>query len=672
MVAHLFWSCKKMKLTTKLTKIAKLNMLLLAVAMTGCSSMSGKSSTSFWDGFGKKAETTEPSRTQALMRAGAEYLEKGELENAQTVFNTALKFDLKNAPLHFFNALTYQLKYEKGDADSYALAEAGYRTAIGLDTSLDVAHLQLGRLYMSSKKFTEAKKSFALAVDAKVKAPQEALFGMAQASLYSGDAATATWATAELEKLEWKDARLYRMKAFQAAVAKKPELVKTMLAQYTALEGNKDEARYVTGRLDQLLATKTSFRPGSDVMLAQAKTDEAKGEAKPEAKEEAKEEAKDEKKADAGDPNARKNWFRCDLRPGPIYEKDAVNMNKTFELPVNDENITAPTLPAPCAGENPPVAIIEVTMIRTEESIRKSFGINLMDGLTLSKSLSFSAMGDTANQATQSANNLTNAGALAADATGAVTGGFLSYNLNIANSIYTKNEVIARPTLSAIDRLPSIFFSGATYSIIVGGINSGTLVDKPVGVALSVTPTFLDDDKILLSIRASRSFIEEQGNEKVALKQTRNAVNASALVSYGQTFVLNGLVERELDVTENGVPLLQDIPILQYFFKRSVTMDYSRQILTLVTVRKLVDSEDSIAKAKTKGGLMSSHKMSDQVQEYLDLQNNKPVLDEVLAGLRADNGLYTKLRQRDLIQESYGSKSIIKRLIEDIKDLAYF
>ena len=658
-----------MKFNTKLTKF---NMLLLAVAMTGCSSMSGKSSTSFWDGFGKKAEATEPSRTQALMRAGAEYLEKGELENAQTVFNTALKFDLRNAPLHFFNALTYQLKYEKGDAESYALAEAGYRTAIGLDTSLDVAHLQLGRLYMSSKKFTEAKKSFALAVDAKIKAPQEALFGMAQASLYSGDAATATWATAELDKLEWKDARLYRMKAFQAAVAKKPELVKTMLTQYTALEGNKDEARYVTGRLDQLLATKTSFRPGSDVMLAQAKTDEAKVEAKPEAKEEAKEEAKDEKKADAGDPNARKNWFRCDLRPGPIYEKDAVNMNKTFELPVNDENITAPTLPAPCAGENPPVAIIEVTMIRTEESIRKSFGINLMDGLTLSKSLSFSAMGDTANQATQSANNLTNAGALAADATGAVTGGFLSYNLNIANSIYTKNEVIARPTLSAIDRLPSIFFSGATYSIIVGGINSGTLVDKPVGVALSVTPTFLDDDKILLSIRASRSFIEEQGNEKVALKQTRNAVNASALVSYGQTFVLNGLVERELDVTENGVPLLQDIPILQYFFKRSVTMDYSRQILTLVTVRKLVDSEDSIAKAKTKGGLMSSHKMSDQVQEYLDLQNNKPVLDEVLSGLRADNVLYTKLRQRDLIQESYGSKSIIKRLIEDIKDLAYF
>jgi hypothetical protein len=64
--------------------------------------------------------------------------------------------------------------------------------------------------------------------------------------------------------------------------------------------------------------------------------------------------------------------------------------------------------------------------------------------------------------------------------------------------------------------------------------------------------------------------------------------------------------------------------------------------------------------------------MSDQVQEYLDLQNNKPVLDEVLSGLRADNVLYTKLRQRDLIQESYGSKSMINRLIDDLRDIVLF
>lgn len=639
----------------------KFSILALCVAMTGCSSLPGKSA-NLWDGFGARPEKVDLSRTQALMKAGVEYLENGDYEKAHTLFNTALKFDLKNAPLHFFNALTYQLKYEKGDAESYALAEAGYKTAIGLDASLDVAHLQLARLYMANKKYVEAKKSFALAADAKVIEPQEPLFGMALASLYSGDAATAAWATAELDKLNWQDARFYRYKAFQSAVAKKPQLAKAMLAKYMAIEDNKAEARYVNGRLDQLLATKTTFRPGGDVILAQAKTDEAKPETKEAAKEESKE---DEKKAEAVDPNQRKNWFRCDLRPGPVYEKDTVTMNKAFELPANEENITAPTLPAPCAGELPPVAIIEVTMIRTEESLQKSLGINLLDGLNLAKSLTFSAAG----AVTQSDNNLYNT---VDSGAAALTAGYLNYSLNIANSIYTKNEVIARPTLSAIDRLPSIFFSGATYSIKVGGVNAATLVDKPVGVALSVTPTFLEDERILLSIRASRSFIEDTANSNVALMQTRNAVNATALVTYGQTFVLNGLVERELDSMSNGVPILQDIPILQYFFKRSVKLDYNRQILTLVTVRKLVDSDESIASAKNKSGLVSSHKMSDQVQEYLDLQKNKPVLDEVLAGLRADNGLYTKLRQRDLIQESATSKGVIQKIIDDVRSMVYF
>ena len=92
----------------------KFSILALCVAMTGCSSLPGKSA-NLWDGFGARPEKVDLSRTQALMKAGVEYLENGDYEKAHTLFNTALKFDLKNAPLHFFNALTYQLKYEKGE-----------------------------------------------------------------------------------------------------------------------------------------------------------------------------------------------------------------------------------------------------------------------------------------------------------------------------------------------------------------------------------------------------------------------------------------------------------------------------------------------------------------------------------------------------------------------------
>ena len=56
----------------------------------------------------------------------------------------------------------------------------------------------------------------------------------------------------------------------------------------------------------------------------------------------------------------------------------------------------------------------------------------------------------------------------------------------------------------------------------------------------------------------------------------------------------------------------------------------------------------------------------------MDLQNNVPVMDEVITGLRNDNSLYTKLRQRDMIQDSYGSKSLVKKIVHDLMEMAYF
>ena len=635
----------------------------LALSISGCSSINGELGLSnLLKDFGNKSQQAEPTRTQVLLKAGAEYLQNGEIDKAQSVFNTGLKFDLNNAALHFFNAFAYQLKFENGEIDAFANAEAGYKTAISLDSTLDVAYLQLGRLYTSNTKYIEAKKAFALAVDAKPKNPQEALMGLTQVSMLSGDTETAIWAVSKLDAIEWKDPRLYRAKAFLAAVAKQPALASEMIEQYSQSEKNKKESRYLSTRVDQLLAMKTSLQTGDknemrprDIILAQAKTEESSDKGK---------ETPAEKKAEAPSQE-RKNWFRCDTRPAPIAEKDTTPLLDNGHLPITEENAHAVTLPAPCPGEIPPSAIIEITMIRTEEAIQKSFGVNLLDGLTLGRSI----LQDNAGTITKASNLFNNGG------TTPVTTGFLSYSMNIANSVYTKNEVIARPTLAAVDRLPSVFFSGGNYSISVKGTNSSVLVDKQTGVALSITPTFVDEDHVMINVRASRSFKEESPDkDNIPLVLTRNTVNAAALIRFGQTFVLNGLVEREKDQTQNLTPILGDIPVLQYLFKRQVTIDFNRQILTLITVRKLVDSDDSRDKAKlTDGGAtLSLHKLSDEVDEFMKIQNNKPVLDEVLSGLKKDNFLFQKLSKRDLIQESYGSKKFLDRIIGDLKDMLYF
>lgn len=627
--------------------------------LTGCAGFNKLTPGSNLSGFNFKGQTksdlSEKSRTQALIESGVEYLESGDFVKAQQVFNVGLKFDIQSVPLHFFNALTYHLKYEKGDPESFKLAEAGYQTAIGLDPTMDLAHLQLGRLYISSKRYNDAKLSFANAVDIKVKKPEEALIGLAQSALLSGDTNTSVWAVKQLDELKWNDARLYRLKAFQAAIAKQPVVAREMLEKYASLEKNTKESRYVGNRIDQLVSVKTTYSPDNekDVHVALAKTDEPKPAEKNESKDEAKDIA----------PKA--NWFSCDLRPSPVMEKDTTLMHPHTQPGGGDDGYVTAALPMPCDGQKPPVAVIEITMIRTEEKSTNTYGINLLESLRVAGAVRYSGGVQTSNFRDRTI--YTDPG------TDAISTGILSYSLNIANSLYEKNEVVARPTLAAIDRLPALFFSGTNYSVGVGSTNAGySLVDRQVGISLSVTPTFINDEEILLSVRASRSFLEDGATPPVVLVQTKNTVNGSALLKYGQTFIMNGLVEREKDVVQSGTPLFQEIPILQYFFKNSITVDYNRQILTLVTVRKIIDSDEEMQKAKNKEGLISRHKLSSQVQQFIDLQSSVPVLDEVFSSLAKDNFLYRRLKQRDLIQESVSSKHWIQRMIVDLKEMAYF
>ncbi|MGC4060188.1 MAG: hypothetical protein QM749_04790 [Aquabacterium sp.] len=55
-------------------------------------------------------------------------------------------------------------------------------------------------------------------------------------------------------------------------------------------------------------------------------------------------------------------------------------------------------------------------------------------------------------------------GLMAAAITRAVTIPALSYPVNITNANSSVNEVLARPTLAAIENMPSEFFSGTNLS----------------------------------------------------------------------------------------------------------------------------------------------------------------------------------------------------------------
>src|SRR5471030_1396491 len=216
-------------------------MVFVALTVSGCAAWTGP--TMPFDGAASLRHDPEQSvdgaadgrsRSQVLMRSGIDYLYKNDLDKAQAVFNTALKFDFDNAQLHFLNALTYHQSYLRGDADSFELAKTGYRTALLRDPSMEgLAYLQLGRLYLDANGQSA-----------------DALYGLAQAAALDGDLTTSYWAARELDRLQWHDPHLYRLKAIQAALAQQAQAARAWGADYARSTGEHADATYLRTRVD--------------------------------------------------------------------------------------------------------------------------------------------------------------------------------------------------------------------------------------------------------------------------------------------------------------------------------------------------------------------------------------------------------------------------------------
>jgi type II secretory pathway component GspD/PulD (secretin) len=170
----------------------------------------------------------------------------------------------------------------------------------------------------------------------------------------------------------------------------------------------------------------------------------------------------------------------------------------------------------------------------------------------------------------------------------------LTYSLNLANANSSLNEVLARPTLAAVEGMRSEFFSGTTLNAAVvqpgaaGGNGASVTVEKRYGVKLAVVPQILTNGMIKLAVDASRTFLKpiSTGNGfTYKLEISEILANANVVMRMGDTLVLGGLSEKESTNNRDGVPVLQDIPGLQYFFSQQTKTEFQRSVLILITPR---------------------------------------------------------------------------------------
>ena len=181
---------------------------------------------------------------------------------------------------------------------------------------------------------------------------------------------------------------------------------------------------------------------------------------------------------------------------------------------------------------------------------------------------------------------------LAIGAAAGPPGLFFNYlNSNVEaqlNLLSQKNKVetLASPSLLAMEHQEAEVIIGARtgYKVTttINQVTTESIQFLESGVILKVTPYIDQYGRIMMEIHPEVSETTLGGENKDIPSQTTTEVNTRLLVEDGQMIFIGGLIRNNLTNGHQGVPILEDIPILGYLFSADNTFATNTETVVLL------------------------------------------------------------------------------------------
>ena len=192
---------------------------------------------------------------------------------------------------------------------------------------------------------------------------------------------------------------------------------------------------------------------------------------------------------------------------------------------------------------------------------------------------------------------------------GATPAGF-SYTLSnslgdvraILNALATKSlvKVISSPTLMVMDNHTASIAVGTQQPIKVGDTvtaigTTSSIQYKDTGVNLTVTPSVNAGNMVTMQINQAVTDVGEQDSATGQRAFLQRQFSSKVAVRSGQSLVLGGLIRDNTTTGKNGLPILQDLPLIGALFGTN-TKNTNRTELLVVITPKVVRTEIDIRK----------------------------------------------------------------------------
>ncbi len=534
------------------------------------------------------------SEWQKFANEGYDFLKKGDYLLASEKFNNALKYDIKNSNLQALNGIAYHLNAKYQDANNYQLAKQGYELASKFDPSNWAPFYLNGLINFKEKEYNKAKNNF---INAALRNwdNYEILFNIGVASYYDLDFETSAKVIKYLKKQNLDKNLLLKVNKTCSIIFSftddhnyRNECLQNYLKNENSLN-KKNNLKKKIKFWNSLKKIKTSeVLKKADILLAQT-TNETITETETDPF------ASDDDISNVDNfQEFQKECFIRNFKAGTDeFTKCIISLvDEATKKALEEEDITDERM-----------VIVDVVIIGSTEDARTRTGINILDGLSfqfgddVDGEDAYSKINTITRDGFDSTNNTQSKTVVRA-----LTIPAIEYSLNIINSRDNDSKILAKPSLIALAGEESTFFSGVTIN---GAATSGTgdsvSIEEEIGVSLSVTPDFISDTKVYLSIAAERTFLIDPKKSvlyEYRLDTTKTNVAANVVLNIGETLILGGLTEQQDTETLDGVPGLSKVPLVKLFFSEDIKRNYKKSITILLTPRLAPVNKKSKAKEK--------------------------------------------------------------------------
>jgi len=299
--------------------------------------------------------------------------------------------------------------------------------------------------------------------------------------------------------------------------------------------------------------------------------------------------------------------------------------------------------------------LVEAIIAELSENNTNALGVNFaVDGTGSGRPAAYTNLGG----ATQAL-----AANVAASQTGNIAGAGLATGLSLAlgkvgNGVNfgflvsaiasdSDNNILSTPTLVTMDNQEAEIVVGQNVPFVTGQQLSSsndnpfqTIERQDIGISLKVKPQINEGNNIKMDIEQEVSDVSATAVTGASdITTNKRSIKTTVLVEDGQTLVLGGLIDDQINNTSEKVPLLGDIPLLGGLFRYNTAKKLKRNLMVFMHPTILRDPEDADFYSRSKYEELRSAQLGQFGEEAL-INRPAPRLPELhlyFDGKRVDN-----------------------------------